>query len=54
MTVDEFPKLYEFLLTHQYIVDMSVTKMLNNGPVNIGSVHESKQLICVAKKTNDY
>jgi hypothetical protein len=54
MTVDEFPMLYEFLLTHQYIVDTSVTKMLNNGPVNIGGVCEAKKLICVAKEVDKF
>jgi len=54
MIVDEFPMLYEFLLTHQYIVDTSVTKMLNAGPIKIGGICESRVLICVAKEVDKF
>ena len=38
MGADDIPAIFDFLLTHQYQIDTSITSMLQDGPVVVGGV----------------
>jgi hypothetical protein len=38
MGADDIPAIFDFLLTHQYQIDTSITSMLLDGPVVVGGV----------------
>lgn len=46
MTVNEVPQLFEFLMSHEYKIDTSLTKMMNTSPVSLkGNAGNSGDLI---------
>ncbi len=47
MSIDELPKLFEFLVLNNYKIDTSVTKMMNQSKVQL-----SRPLICFISYQN--
>lgn len=42
MGADDIPAVFDFLLTHDYTVDTSITSMLQDGPVVVGGVSDKR------------
>ena len=45
MTTCETPELFSFLLANGYKIDTSITEMLNNSDIKLGT-NDSKKMIC--------